>query len=858
MYWLFRELTRGLPSGIRKALSLFAAEAVAKEKLEILRSVNPEASRLAEVIVDSIQNGHKLAFASIGRVRGPLEELMRRNQALREITEVTDTETANLLRQHWDSVLQMAREYGVFYPKTDYVMPRFADPNKVFKRVSELGRLPDGTFDRNLGIRRFAEEWQQYLSTQMKNPPDVDTLAATVENIFRYRERALFEMRSLGLERDPDRPFLPLSWFMHHRTVHPLPPQYRMGLQRAAEVYSEQLSDWIRLRDLEAALYAYEAGITKEQARRLLYEADEALFKRVGDLELGDNIRPTLARLRSKFEKDPVAYKHLGELLEVLESVFTRDYGWGQRNRTAELLRTFVPWQSGILAGISNLSQFFNTVAIYNRGLKMLADATDYVANLPQIHRAARVMGVLRHFWEEDLMGRRVFPEDIQMLREMGHPVDWMASFSATMRKWSDVVMKVSGLDKVEEHLRAFDVHTAYRFFKEGLEKQDKGLQAFMKVTGLTEEQIRRAVNWYENALKGVFSTNLEDTIPFYTAASYTQYFYVGAEFPVTINRIPFLEAMMQFRKFTYLQSSRFVTHVIDRATKGDLQPLITTLAVTAPVMYGTEKLRAYLAGRVWRAGYVPSPDGNHVVFWAKEQDLGDPDEKRGLVRRMNAFSPHLADALSLVMESGVFGVLGEVAQALATRDAIHTRAILTPVAWGHLFRWFSEGGQILTQIFGGDAVEAGKTVLREVMRTAGPVAMATLLQGRLPPLAGAVVAVIPRTLATAWAELQDPVQIRKEAREAVAEMFLQGNPYWVEVQKYLILRFGPDAAVTRRDILRKAKNKIIAAMGLTQSEFREKARGDEKLDDLVDEELDEMLKPLLKDLNRLEIAPWF
>ncbi|MDW7974898.1 MAG: hypothetical protein RMI00_06535, partial [Sulfolobales archaeon] len=104
-------------------------------------------------------------------------------------------------------------------------------------------------------------------------------------------------------------------------------------------------------------------------------------------------------------------------------------------------------------------------------------------------------------------------------------------------------------------------------------------------------------------------------------------------------------------------------------------------------------------------------------------------------------------------------------------------------------------------------------------------------------------------TIGESLVELESETKQREIAREEAVEAFLRGDPEWVNINTYLLLKWGPEAVITQQDVMRKLKVRTIAALGMTTKEYsqRVKYEGDERLEELVDSELDKELDKLLR-----------
>lgn len=727
----------------------------------------------------------------------------------------------------------LGEAYGLYVPELEeYTGPRFPDPAKVLVKIGELG---GGDLD--VGRRKLAELWAQ----QVGRPGiSAEELAGTLDNITAHYIRGLLrEPKSVYIGEEVLQRVLPMAWFVHHRTSVPVPDELLMPFNKAVSVYAEQAADWASIRWAEAMLHSYIHKVPIEEALRVLAETDRAILSSGGDLKVGQYLLDMTSYLLQKYGKDPRKRRILSEALDAMESVMTRDLGFVRRFFAVDAVKTMVPWLSGIMAGLGNVMQLVNSIALFNRGFKMFADMADFAANRKQYADAARALGTAAAFWAEDAIGRGITWAELEAAKKVGIPVPWATQALALSRSWADRVMKVSGLEKVEAGLlRVADPLMAYKFMKEG----GKGLEVAKKLLDISDDEIKAAIKWWEDATRGIYRWDPQAQSVFHILTSYTQFTYKGYEFPTLVNRSQLAEGLLQFMKFSYLQSTRTVKHAIDRAMAGDPVPLLTLLALGSPLMYSAEMARGFFTGTNWRFIHDSSTGQVHVFG---VMDTGDPENKKGLYRRMNAMSPFLSTLLEAVLNSGVLGMLGEFMDAGLKGDPMSLRLSTSPVIANHMLRWLEVTGEVLGNFFRGDFVGAAKETFREVARSAGPVAVTGVLErtgllGKLGEVGiPTLLAVLPRTISQAWLELRPDDEILKTLRKTTVKYFLNGNPEWVELQKYIIARFGPDAAITRRDILRTMKTRLIAEMGLTRKE----------LDEATDEELDKILMERVRNL---------
>lgn len=766
-----------------------------------------------------------------------------------------------------DGLRRFAARQGVFIQfREDYVMPKVPDIAAI------LRDLADNNGDITPIVNEFVKAgWKE------------DSAREWVDMFVRQGVYKLAQVRDYrhllrgheAIRTDIEKGFMPPAFFLRPREdLAPLPTKYQLPFAQAWKAYADLLGDYVHIRNIEAELYSKVNNVPRAQAFKELYELDRSIWAEEGRIpKLGEHLYSYLRALDEKLQ-DPL----FSEFVESTIYTLKRALGDYPRTATEDFTRGIVPLLSGIYSGFVQISQFMNEVALrgfsnFFRGLAKMTltgapgmSAEEYAIG---IARLTTIMGQSRSFVIEDILGRvDLEPEVLLQLQRLFPNMMLGTDIAGGMLKgFSRKLMRAVGMELMEKTLRTTSTATFIEFLEQGLKNQDRGFKAWKAWMNLDDAQVKRMLDWAKKIVTSP-EINFEHVADpeaaklFSYAYKYTQFLYTPMDFPLAMSKHPLLDTIFHFKKFAYLQSTRYMAEVIGRASKGDLEPLIKTLAAVSPVMLTVDYLRGILSGTGFRIYQVPVE--GHLIVRAEpvhydERGVLNPQARTGLIRRLNAISPLLSAYVQALFESGALGVAGDLVHAVASGSMKDKMFAMTPVAVSHAFRISGAIADALGDLAKGEIWESIKRLGELLLRDAAPPlilakaskypSLQALVTGRLGPIGGILLG-IPRMFAQSIMELKDEQEILRKARSDTIDAFLQGDPAWVDLNAYLIMRFGPDAAITSQDVLRKWRSRFVADLGLTQREisFRRKFKDDaeaEAIQNLIEEESEKKLEEI-------------
>lgn len=846
-------------------------------RLELLSGLAAARGRLdtADIfraLAGAREEGLRMFNVSAGAVEAYLSNISKRyGSSILEARDRTDPLIKQLGNKLAEEVRKLAARSGVFIQfREDYVMPKVVDLAAILKDLADnngnIGPIVEEFVKAGWG-REAAEEW-------------VDTfIRQGIYKLAQVRDYRHLLRGSDVLRRDIEKGFMPPAFFLRPREDMPLPTRYQLPFVNAWKAYADLLGDYIHIRNIEAELFSRVFNVPKEQALKVLYQLDETVWrKEKRTSRLGEQLYSLLRILDDRL-RDPL----FSEFVESTVYTLKRALGDYPRTATEDFMRGTVPILSGLYSGFVQISQFMNEVALrgfsnFLRGVMKVATSEEYADG---IRRLTTIMGQSRSFVIEDILGRTdIEPEVLEQLRRIFPDMLLGVDIAGGMLKsFARKLMRAVGMEVMEKALRTSSTFTFIEFLEEGLKKQSRGFRAWKAWLGLDDSQVRRALDWAKEIIASpeINFERLADPEAakiFSYAYKYTQFLYSPLDFPLAMSKHPLLDTIFHFKKFTYLQSTRYMAEVIGRAAKGDLEPLIKTLAAVAPMMLTVEYVRGILSGTGFRIYQVPV-EGNLIVraepVHYDERGIVNPQARTGLIRRLNALNPMLSAYVQALFESGALGIVGDLVYAVASGNMKEKMFAITPVAVSHAFRISGALADALGDLAKGEVGEMVKRLGELLLRDVAPPlilakaskypALQALVTGRLGPVGGIVLG-IPRTFAQSIMELKDEQEILRKARSDAIDAFLLGDPAWVDLNAYLIMRFGPDAAITSQDVLRRWRSRFVAEMGLTEREvsFKRKYEEDaeaEAIQRLIEEESEKKREEIRRLMRRPTRVGW-
>ncbi|MDW8001014.1 MAG: hypothetical protein RMI32_08440, partial [Candidatus Nitrosocaldus sp.] len=725
-------------------------------------------------------------------MRGIYEELIERARRTygEEVLRSRDFNNPALQRvglELANTALAIADNYGVFIPtRRGYIAPNKIDVGALMKAFADNKGNLDPIIEEFMSAGpRFAAPSGERISREI-----VETALRNIIDDSRQR------LLTKGLRvQEYKEGMLPPSFFTLERHDLPIPEKYRMPFIDAWKAYYDGLADYIFMRQIEARL-GVEAGLFKsvDEAINVLKNIDSSMIKEEHILPIGTHFEEMkTAFIRSG--PDPLALR----ALDVIQTASRRYLGMHPRYLWAELTRAVTSMMSGWMAGFGQVTQFMNDAALHGfiNNVKALIN---YVADpnyRRQLSALARILGQSRAFLLEDISAAASL-YDPQVLKSLAEafPNEILLGDLAAAKgiRFTRQMVKAIGLEFMESRfLRPVSIGTFLNFLEEGLKRGGPSYAAYKKLHNMTDEQVENMVKWAKRTMAGELVFDRDAILNWNHAFKYTQFMYDPMDFPQWVASSPWLDAIFHFKKFVYLQSTRFLREIVNRAAAGDIAPLVRTLAVLSPMMFGQEIIRGIISGSGTRIYYLPVDDGRVIVradmIHTDSKGVTDPSKQRGFIRRLNAVSPELAGYLTLLFESSALGMVGDILQAAMGQNPLEYSRIVDPIILSHAFRWANNLGDIAGDIIGGRGVEALKTTARWVLRDLGPPVMFALadrylpgssairrlVMGEVPTLLNTLIFMLPRTIGESLVELESETKQREIAREEAVEAFLRG-----------------------------------------------------------------------------------
>lgn len=840
------QVSRFLPATLRESLAVtFSNFLSATHHTEVLSGLvrgygDEEAIAVSEAIVGALRRWPQIRLGVRGR-RGLLDEWIVPKYGAEALKEkfLTGQAEADLQRAYAHLVVRVANPSGVFIPLiSEYKRSLHPDLSAILNDALSSG------------VDAVVAEFQAL------NPgvPE-DVLRGAVTTLYQSAMRKAAPVPAIKPSKEVSG-LLPQVSFLFHRHNIQWPEKYLLPIGEAFDQYLESLSDLIAVRELEKRLaVALKIFPSLEVAAERLRDADRLMWEFNKQVDVGwflrNNIIPII---RKKAEEGSAPWHLVSSAMDVAMKSMSRDLGLVERTMLGDLSRSLVAITSAWTSGIAQLTQFVNTAAMAGvmNTLKVIGEFALKKEGREGLRRLATALGQYEALFYEDILRRRLEPEVLEKLVKAGQIPSYYL-LVAKFNNLQDKVLRMVGLDTFEKMLRAVDLGAQREFLRRGLMNPDsRDFQAFLRLHKISIDDARRALEMMDAFYSGRFPNFDPEAI--HTAlltTRATQMFYTGAELPNIINSAPLLDALMTFKKFTYLMGESYWREVIGRARHGDWTPLFRSLFVVAPIMYGGEYLiRGFTNGTVWRA--YPKREGEGFTIVVDPPSFVDPKSREKLLRRISAYSPLLAAYSQIVLESGILGIFGEMVEYALTGNRFRLNVALEPVVTSHVQNILGSLSEVVNSLVGGDVHDA----VREAARTAGRYGIPQVLASFVPVTAGmppvarlatSLVGVVPRTLSRSYMQLRDDRERLRVARQDAVRMYLMGDPRFADLQAYLMAEFGPEALIKDSDVRRELKSRALAVAGLTQAEvaFKKRYRGDEHLDDVAEEILDEDLREL-------------